>query len=126
MKIDHVYDSFVDYDDKELFCCRTNAGVKWFYAHEIPNTVLNPYLKKSKDKKSMYDKENESRYNKARECEVDKTDQYATDMKCRSRGILIACYSCGVIAGYKEMHGSESLQQVAAFLLELKKNFDGN
>jgi len=82
MKITKIYDSFVDYDDKELFMCRTNEGIKWFHRHEIPATILNPFIKRIKQSRAFRDKEFTLASQNERQCEVDKTDEYSADMKC--------------------------------------------
>ena len=120
MIIAKIWDSFVEYDEKELFLCETNKGKLWFHEHEIPKTLLTAFKKKIKTRREFENKENEAQLNKqAKKCEVDKTDAYSADIKCRTRGIIIACYNCGVIAGFKEMLCAESLQQVAALFLEI-------
>jgi hypothetical protein len=51
---------------------------------------------------------------------VDKTDAFTCELKCRTRGLIIACNCCGIISGFKELFGAESLTQVALMLLEMK------
>ena len=41
------------------------------------------------------------------------------DVKVKTRGILIMIINCGVIVGYRELYGSESLTQVANLYLDL-------
>ena len=51
-------------------------------------------------------------------CNTDKASQLSCPLKVKSRGIVLACDPCGIIAGYKEMYGAESCTQVALFYLE--------
>ena len=50
-------------------------------------------------------------------CRVEK--DVKCNNKCRSKGIMIAAYNCGIICGYREIFTSESLSQVSIFLLDL-------
>lgn len=58
-------------------------------------------------------------------CNTDKTKQYTCDLKCRTRGIQIAAFNCGVILGWREMYLSESITQVALMYLDIIDNYIG-
>ena len=55
----------------------------------------------------------------ANSCNTDKTVLHACDVKVKTRGILIFMNNCGVIVGYRELYGSESLTRVANLYLDL-------
>ena len=38
---------------------------------------------------------------------------------CRTKGVILAVYNCGIICSYKVLFGSESLTQVARFYLDI-------
>ena len=46
-------------------------------------------------------------------CNTDTTITHACDVKVNTRGILLALSNCGIIVGYRELYGSESITQVA-------------
>ena len=39
--------------------------------------------------------------------------------KCRTKGVMLAAYNCGIICAYRELYSSESLSQVSIFLLDI-------
>jgi hypothetical protein len=124
MKIENIYDSFVDIEEKEIFLCRV-AGFNeliWIQKSDIPKTTLVQYTKKAIVVDEYRDKE-ESIKEKNKFCNVDKTDSYTCDIKCRTRGIIIACTNCGVIIGSRELYGAESLSQVCQFFLDIKDKY---
>ena len=121
VKIKYIYDSFMDLDEKELFLCHTEDNkIVWFAKHDVPKTLLTPFLKKK-----IKDKITTSTELEEDECTVDKEDAYACDMKCKSRGVQIACTNCGILSGYKEMYASESLTQVGNLTLDMHDNYLG-
>ena len=46
-------------------------------------------------------------------------------MKCKTRGIQIACNNCGIVVAHRELFGSESLTQVALMYLDMADNYIG-
>jgi hypothetical protein len=49
----------------------------------------------------------------------DKTITHTCDVKVKTRGILLALSNCGIILGYRELYGSESVTQVANMYLDI-------
>ena len=60
-------------------------------------------------------------------CNIDKTKdkQYFSQMKSRTKGLLLAMSNNGLIFSYKEIFFSESCTQVAMFYFETIANFHG-
>lgn len=122
MTIKKIYDSFVDIDEKEIFLCQTSTNERlWFRKHDISKTVLDKFLKR-KNANDQYKRQQLATVIDTSEkiCNVDKTDAFTCELKCRTRGLIIACNCCGIISGFKELFGAESLTQVALMLLEMK------
>ena len=59
-------------------------------------------------------------------CNTVKANVYSCELKCKTRGLEIGCTNCGVVVGYKELYGSESLSQVALFLLDIFDSYDNS
>ena len=60
------------------------------------------------------------------DCKIDKTKFYPCEVKCRTIGVLIASRPCGIVIGYAELFGSESLPQTTLFLNNLIKSGANN
>ena len=121
-KIERIYDSFVGSDEREIFFVKTGDGdKKWLTKADIAKTLLNRFLK-YKQKKG--DPVND--YESKDVCHIDKEDEYCCELKCKTRGVLISCTNCGIIVGYKEMYGAESLKQMEAFMLEIVADWRNN
>jgi hypothetical protein len=52
-------------------------------------------------------------------CKTNKHFGIPFENKKRTRGILIASLNCGLVVGYRELFGSESVRQVVMFYLDL-------
>ena len=50
-------------------------------------------------------------------CRVDKDD--LCNNKCRTKGVFLAAYNCGIVCGYREIFTAESLSQVTMFLIDM-------
>ncbi len=50
-------------------------------------------------------------------CRVEKDD--LCNNKCRTKGVFLAAYNCGIVCGYREIFTAESLSQVTMFLLDM-------
>ena len=57
------------------------------------------------------------------ECNTIKIGTTSCDVKEKTRGILLMIASCGVIIGYREIYGSESITQVANMYLDIVELF---
>ena len=110
-------------NEKELFLCKVkDAPLAWFQAHDIPKALMTPFIKRKTQNDEF--KRKQSNFNE-NACNVDKTDSYTCDIKCRTRGLLLACSNCGVIIAYRELFGAESLTQVAILFVDIFDNYKG-
>jgi hypothetical protein len=99
---------------REIFLCKTTkSDLKWYLATSIPPNVLQIF----KDRNNS--NEIKMSYN------TDKSKFLSCDLKCRTRGLQLACMNCGIILVYKELYGSESCTQVALMYLQICANFSG-
>jgi len=109
-----IYDSFVNFDDEELFFVRgIDYDYRWVKAEALPVELLDEF------------RTLKNRGRSATKCNTDKTAQYTCDVKVKTCGLLLACTPCGIILNVKEFYGAESCPQVALFYLETRKNFEG-
>ena len=52
-------------------------------------------------------------------CDTNKEERFPCYSKTKTRGIMLATFNCGIITGYRELFGSESISQVVLFYLDL-------
>ena len=120
MQITKVYDSHIDDEEIELFLCRTNSSsnnLLWFENRDIPKELIQSY----KDSKAEH-----VHRDKFTSCDTDKASKFYTCFyKIRTRGIILAASNCGIIIGFTEIFGAESLTQVAQFYLDICDHFSG-
>lgn len=84
-----------------------NDEQKWYRAVDVPIELVQNHINSVRG------------IEKDASCNTDKTILHACDVKVKTRGILLVLNSCGVIAGYRELYGSESLTQVANLYLDI-------
>ena len=109
-----IYDSFVNFEDEEIFFVRgIDYDHRWVKAESLPIELLDEFRTKK------------NRGRSTSKCNTDKTAQYTCDVKVKTCGLLLACTPCGIILNVKEFYGAESCPQVALFYLETRKNFEG-
>ena len=75
--------------------------MKWFRKDFIPKDLLTKYICKKKMKLAL-----------KKTCNTDKSNIFACAIKCKTRGIHLACEDQGKILAYRELYGSESFTQV--------------
>ena len=59
-------------------------------------------------------------------CNTDKTISFSCLLKCKTRGVELACTPCGLIIGIRELFGSESLTQVAQVYMDMSDHLKCN
>ncbi len=108
-----IHDCFVNTEDQLLYLL-TNGNKKLFWSEEayIPPYLLHDYFTAYSSKLATNDTGKLT-------CSVDKESQIPCVKKCRSMGVLVSAYNCGVINGYREIFVAESLSQVGIFILDL-------
>ena len=110
-RLKYICDSYITIDETEIFLCRTISDTLiWVSRSDIPAAMLEIFLPVA--------------YNKLHDgikppCNNDKTRVFSCLLKCKTIGILIAATNCGMIIGSRELYGSESPTQAAAFYLDL-------
>ena len=110
-RIEIKHASYVTQNDDELFVCKSlNYEQRWYKKEDIPTEMLDNFRK---FKNSL---NNPS-------CNTDKTNTFSCGLKCKTRGLQLACSNCGIIIGFRELYGSESLTQVALMALEIYESF---
>jgi transcription elongation factor Elf1 len=87
-------------------------NLKRFAKEDLPKEMLAEYLIQSRTSPNA--------------CNTDKTNVFYCDMKCKTRGIQIACNNCGIVFAVRELFGSKSLTEVALMYLDLVDNYKGN
>ena len=66
-----------------------------------------------------------SEKNSMKTCNTDKSKNFSWDMKCKTRGIQLACANCDIIYRFRELFGAESCTQVAQMYIDLCEAFNG-
>ena len=69
---------------------------------------------------------NNKNYSELRSCNTEKSQYYSCEVKCKTRGVIIAASNCGLVLGWREIYGAESCTQVALFYLNLANLYVGN
>jgi hypothetical protein len=108
-----IYDCFVDSNDDVLYLLSDMHG-QYFWAKEgkIPENLLFEFAKEFSFRleKNAYATTN---------CHIEKEYPIPCKKKCRTTGVLLTVYNCGIVCGYREICSSESLTQVSIFLLDI-------
>jgi hypothetical protein len=58
-------------------------------------------------------------------CNTDNAKVFSCDHRCKTHGILLAVFNCGIIIGYRELFGKESATQVALLYLDICDFYTG-
>ena len=110
-----IHDSYINLDEEELFYCETtNNEQKWYLAADAPIDIKTEFLAKTRVNPFPSG------------CNTDKTISHACDVKVKTRSILLALSNCGIILGFRELYGSESITQVANMYLDMVDQFQRN
>jgi hypothetical protein len=111
-----IHDSFFDREERFLFLVSNTSdklNFSWLSEKQLQAC-------RNKDfSETIFEHRNKYMSNK-------NTDNILSscDKKARTRGILIASSNCGIVTGFKEIFGSESLSQVSAFCCGLIDYYD--
>jgi hypothetical protein len=106
-----IYDCFVDSEDTVLYLLATKKG-KYLWTSKPPQNLIQEFSCK-------FSKSIEKNYSALTNCQINKEFPIPCKKKCRTTGILLSVYNCGIICGYRELFSSESPTQVSIFLLDL-------
>lgn len=109
-----VYDAFVDQNDKLLFLVNYSDVETlpfWKSEKQILASKINDYIEQLKSFKDVSTSDSL--------CNSSKQFTLPCNKKTRTVGVFLACYNCGIIAGFREIYSHETLAQTAAFLLYL-------
>jgi hypothetical protein len=95
--------------------CQTNLSkLKWLVRKAIPLEMFNEFS----------NKQNNITLDDNKTCNTDKEAVFTCPMKCKIRGVELACTNCGIVVGFRELFLSESLTQVATFFLDLYDQYE--
>jgi hypothetical protein len=108
----NVEDCFVDKDDNVLYLISgANEQIFWCEEKFVPKRLLDDFFivsaSRSQSEQLQF------------ECRVQKDLVIPCLKKCRTTGVLLTVFNCGIICGYREIFSAESLSQVAIFLLDI-------
>lgn len=105
-----IYDCFINKNEKVLYL----VGYEQFLPFWASENQL------SKEAREQFDRKNN--FGEGIDCKTLKCLSYPCDKKTRTVGEFLAVYNCGIICGFREIFGSESLVQTALFTLDLFDN----
>jgi len=84
----------------------------WLKKEQIPIEIYNTFLKE------LISREGLDEYDEIT-CNTNKHFCTPYSKKNRTKGLLISAYNCGIINGFRELYGSESISQVVLYYLDL-------
>jgi hypothetical protein len=121
-KISKIHDFFINENYQTLYLVEINSYEKktcWVKSNNIDSKQLQDF-------KSKYEERFNEIVYKEINCNTNKHYKSFCDNKIRTQGLLISSFNCGIINGYREIFGSESISQVVLFYLDLieKSNKD--
>ena len=58
-------------------------------------------------------------------CQIDKSNMYSCLFKCKTRGLILAAFDCGIVLGWRDLYGAESLAQIAYMYLDILDAYKG-
>lgn len=98
-----------------MFLCKTEqVDLKWFKKDIVPKDVLEAYTTKINSETVT-----------TKTCNTDKSKFFTCNMKCKTRGLQLACGNCGIVLAFRELFGSESCTQVAQMYIDLCEAYKG-
>ena len=77
-----------------------------------PIDIYNEFVKElnAKENLDIYDEIS---------CNTNKHFCSTSTKKSRTKGLLISAYNCGIVNGYRELYGRESISQVTLYYLDI-------
>ena len=100
-----------------MFLCLTNAEPDVNLSLDKVDIEILENFREAKKQTLTKDKFTESNTDKA-------TKIQSCNYKVKTRGIILAVYNWGIIAGVREMFGAESLSQVSQLYLNILDNIE--
>jgi len=109
-----IHDTFVDKNDVLLLLVDYTEIMShfWVTSKQIMASKIESYIEQLKDFQ-QHDKLT---------CNSSKLYTLPCLKKTRTVGMFLGCFNCGIINGYREIFGTETIAQAAAFLLNLIDN----
>ena len=106
-----IHDAFIDKNDIVLLLVdyKDSNSFFWISSKQILASKVESYI----DQLKAFE------YEDSRSCNSSKLYTLPCLKKTRTVGMFLACLNCGVISGYREIFGSETIAQTSAFLLHL-------
>ena len=107
-----IYDAFVDQSDRVLLLVNYSDTLSepfWLTSSQILASKIDDYIEQLK----RFEK------NEDTSCHSSKMYALPCEKKARTVGVFLACSPCGVIIGFREIFGHETLAQTALFFMLL-------
>lgn len=101
-----LHDCFVNKEDLILYLVSQKEELFWCEEQYLPRYLLDEFFIRYSRK--ICEKNPHS-------CRVNKEIQIPCIKKCRTTGVLLSVYNCGIVSGYREIFAAESLTQVGIF-----------
>jgi len=104
--VEKIFDSYLTYyDETLLYVLTTHKVKKWIRKSQVSSKLYESFMKSKCTTQDLSS------------CNTEKTQQ-SNNNKCKTRGVVLGVYNCGIILSFRELYGSESLTQVCLFYLE--------
>lgn len=125
-KIKKIHDVYCLDEEKEeniLYLVESEGcyenSLYWVRETHIPKELLQMFIKEQDSKLNI------NVYNDI-SCNTNKHFKMPYVKKTKTRGVLIAASNCGIVTGYREIFGCESISQVVLFYLDLIEESKNN
>ena len=117
-KMNKIWDIYIDDNDVSLYLCEfENNKTYWITEDDIKLSYLQDYYRFKKELEIKFKNELTDL-----SCNTLKKITFPCEIKCKTRGLFVSAYNCGIINGYREIFGSESISQVLLFYLDIIEN----
>lgn len=101
-----IYDSFINSKDVILFLVGfQDSNPFWVTENQLQKNLIEKFLMTENDLNLT--------------CRTLKIHSFPCEKKSRTIGEFLAVFNCGIICGFREIFGAESLVQATSFILDL-------
>ena len=110
-----IWDFYINEKDEILYLCEFDGDkAHWI----IEDEIKIGYIKEFYEFKKAVEEKNKDEYTDVT-CKTLRKKPFGCEIKCKTRGLLISAYNCGIINGFREIFVSESISQVLLFFLDI-------
>jgi len=115
-QLDTIVDHDNDNEENVLYLVESEVeyldSFYWLKKQYLPIDIYSEFIKElnARENLDIYDEIS---------CNTNKHFCTPYTKKSRTKGLLISAYNCGIVNGYRELYGSESISQVTLYYLDI-------